>query len=443
MAELVAAAANSTLALASAATTIVAAAAAPMASTATAFSPAAAALRDGGLVLSFNGSGFLIFFYVGVLAALERAGVIFQGATPIGGVSGGAIAAAAFHSGMTPAQRLAATTALNARCHPTNGCPGTLGPALREELSRHFPPDAHKRAAPPATSIFVSKIKGNATAVAGARPNTLLLPAVPATIAYDTQSLFLDGLAASSYIPKWSGAARFMVYRGQAVYDGGPTAGGRSCPDRPAGLAKNATYYCVRIECTVGPNAASLASVNAARNGGGGGGNRTVAGAGAGAANNKGRRLLAAATDVATAKAAPRSVSTAEDAEDFADEVEMDWAASAAGSNMSEEQSADGAQGGRGRPDIYIGMPGAPRVELAREQIRAYTLLTMPPKYIPYFYTLGEQAAEAWLREQGAGMAEAARVARARSGGGSGGRAAAAAGGSVGGGGGSAVAPKN
>jgi hypothetical protein len=415
MAELVAAAANSTLALANAAATVAAAAVPTPAAAATVFSPAAAAVRDGGLVAGFNGSGFLIFFYVGVMAALERAGVLVQGVTPMGGVSGGAISAAAFHSGMTPEQRLVATTALNARCHPSNGCPGFLGKALREELQRFFPADAYKKAAPPATTIFVSKIKGNATALASARPNTLLLPAVPATISYDSQALFLDGLAASSYVPKWSGASRFMVYRGEAVYDGGPTAGGRSCPERPAGLAKNASYYCVRIECTVGPNAASL---NAARNA-----NRTAAAA---PSTANGRRLLRAATNIATNSAAAKSPLAEEEAEEFAEDLDMEWAASAAGSSVEGEQE---------KPDIYIGMPGAPRVELAREQIRAYTLLTMPPQYIKYFYTVGEQAAEAWLKEQ-SGMAEAVAIARAR-------RAAAGGGGGGGGGAAAAVAAKD
>jgi hypothetical protein len=358
-------------------------------------SPAAAALRDGGLVLSFNGSGFLIFFYVGVLAALERAGVIVQGVTPIGGVSGGAIAAAAFHSGMSPEQRLAATTALNARCRPSNGCPGRLGPALREELDRFFPADSYLRAAPPATTIFVSRVKGNATAVAAARPGALLLPAVPATIRYDNQSIFLDGVAASSYIPKWSGPARFVVYDGEAVYDGGPAAGGRSCPPKPPGLPAGAAYHCVRVECSVGPNAAPARQLAAAP--------RDSRPAADDAKGRRRRLLLEAATAVATNRAAPAAAPYNAGGTRTAEDAEMDWAASIGG------VAATGADA----PDIYIGMPSAPRVELSRDQIRAYTLLTTPAKYVPYLVAVGERAAEAWLAGQ-PGMAEAAAAARAR-----------------------------
>jgi hypothetical protein len=397
---MLAAAANATAAVAGAAATALGAAAPPVSTVTTAaastaaWSPSALALRDGGLTLSANGSGFLIFFYVGVLLALERAGVITPGVTPMGGVSGGAIAVASFHAGLNHEQRLQATTALNARCHPTNGCPGVLGQAVREELDRFFPPDAYRRAAPPATAIFVSKVKGNATAIAGARPNTLLLPAVAETIGYDNNDMFLDGLAASSYIPKWSGAARFMAYRGQAVYDGGPTAGGRSCPPLAPGLSKNASTYCIRIECTVGSNAGPVA----------------------GAANASGRRALRQQqSPLPQNKRAPAAGSPAAiaAADAMAEDIEtMHWApgGGAAGDSPTAGRNGNGGGdegGGDGPPDIYIGMPDAPRVKFTRDQVRMYTLLTMPPQHIPYFVKAGEQAAEAWMAKQ-TGLKEAA-----------------------------------
>jgi len=329
---------------------------------------------------------------MGVLAALERAGVVAPGVTPMGGVSGGAIAGAAFHSGMTPAQRLAATTALNTRCRPSNGCPGRLGAALGDELERFFPADSYKKAAPPVLSVFVSKVRGNATAVAVALPGALLLPASPLAIPgpYRDQRAFLDGLAASSYIPKWSAPPRFVVYNGEAVYDGGPAAGGRSCPPPPAAaLGANGTaaggksYFCIKIECTVGTNAASRAAArHSARNGSGGGG-------------GGGRRSRALLRDQPPVNA-PALDGKLEPL------TPAEWGSSTGGGPAAPE-------GSEGAPDIFIGMSDAPFVTLSREQIQMYTLLTVPPQHIRYLYEVGEQSAQAWMDKQ-PGLAEAAGV---------------------------------
>jgi len=335
-----------------------------------AFSPAAAALRDGGLVLSFRSSGFLIFFFAGVLAALESAGVVAPGVTPMAGVSGGAIAAASFHAGMTPAQRLAAAAALNDKCRPSSGCPGRLGAVLRAELERTFPADAHRTAGgPPIMSVYVSKVKGaDPAAAAASNPFSFWLPAEPRLVPRAaTNAAFLDGIAASSYVPRWSGPGRYTTLNGEAVYDGGPTGGG-ICPPAPPG---GKSYFCLRVASAVGPGAAFKSAPSSA----------------------------AEAVDVAALRRAAAAAGMAP-------------ALEAAGVDAFLGAGARGV-GAAGDSDIFIGQPGAPAVSLPRSSIQSYTMLTVPPQYTQYLYEVGGQSARAWMAGQ-AGLAEAIAIAAAR-----------------------------
>jgi hypothetical protein len=261
--------------------------------------PAARALATGGhqsLGVGLSGSGFLAFFFIGVLSALRDLHLIDQGSTKFAGASGGAIIAMASSLGCpyeTGVRGLADLLADS--CERTGkSCFGTLDVAVRAALYKalefvpgpyEFPGDAGRNAtvldrvngrtfvgvslAPPSRHELSAQVQrqlrresartGGANGTASAPPppseqsaaalRAREQQAVEAAVRARASKPWListfptveDGIAAaraSSFIPGFSGPRPLTTFRGRAVFDGMLTVP-LPCPE--------GVRYCLRV----------------------------------------------------------------------------------------------------------------------------------------------------------------------------------------------------
>lgn len=187
----------------------------------------AAAAADGTLGFGFSGSGFLLFYFVGVSSVLRNLGVI-NSSTTFAGASGGSINSAVACAGVDASQQFDAARTTARSCRPSNGCRGFLDAALHKQLQTILPNDAAQRCS---GRLFVVVTEAQPRR----QPDTPLLLGSNWT---DNQQLVL-ALRASSYIPVQSGRAATLklpwLPGNVAAYDGGFTVG-IPCPPGTASV---------------------------------------------------------------------------------------------------------------------------------------------------------------------------------------------------------------
>jgi hypothetical protein len=185
----------------------------------------AAAAANGTLGFGFSGSGFLLFYFVGVSTILRSLGVI-NSSTSFAGASGGAINSAAACAGVDAPQQFSALLTTARSCRPSNGCRGFLDAALHKQLQTVLPADAAQRCS---GRLFVAVTEAQPQG----KPDTSLLLGSNWT---DNQQLVL-ALRASSYIPVQSGRAAALklpwLPGAVSAYDGGFTVDVPCPPGRP------------------------------------------------------------------------------------------------------------------------------------------------------------------------------------------------------------------
>lgn len=195
------------------------------------------AFESGSLGFSFGPAGYLILWYAGVVTVLEQLGIYQPGrALPAAGASSGAITSAAICSGTTSEQFYKSVLSLADECYRNPGsCSGSMDTIVRKQLSAFLPADAARRCN---GTGFFSVTLLDAGDGGGFRFNA---PQGGTVSRFQDQSDLIETLAASTYIPIWSGGSLFRQWRGQRAADGG--IGMRQpCPP-------NVTY-CVRIAST-------------------------------------------------------------------------------------------------------------------------------------------------------------------------------------------------
>jgi hypothetical protein len=135
-----------------------------------------------------------------------------------------------------PAHQVRNLTAACARA----SCAGRVDAELRASLARLLPPDAAARCSGRAF-ISVSGVRGgNASSNASSSGAPAFIPILVSEFP-DREDL-ISTLAASSYIPGWSGAAPAVAWRGGAAVDGGFT-NVRPCAPAAAGGGG----YCAKV----------------------------------------------------------------------------------------------------------------------------------------------------------------------------------------------------
>lgn len=172
---------------------------------------AAAAAQHGAAGVGFSGAGFLILFYTGVAAVLQRVGVLLP-ETPVAGVSAGMITASLLCSGVPISEQLAANLALADRCRSSGACRGFLDSAVRAGLSDTLPADAAARCS--------GRLFGGVTQ---ARPGSQRDTGVLLGPAWASRQKLIDAVAASSFLPGQSGGlvTTTLAPAIPAAYDGG------------------------------------------------------------------------------------------------------------------------------------------------------------------------------------------------------------------------------
>lgn len=99
--------------------------------------------------IGISGTGLLVFFLLGALDALTKAGVIKPGVTPLAGSSGGSVLALAQCTGVSNAVFLNESMRLTDFCEGHFNCAARFGPALRTSINNAvaaLPPGAAERA---------------------------------------------------------------------------------------------------------------------------------------------------------------------------------------------------------------------------------------------------------------------------------------------------------
>lgn len=198
-------------------------------------STALQAYENGTLGLSWSGAGYLIIYYAGVMKVFEQLGIYKPGkahstAPPVAGSSSGALTSAAICSGVSAEEFYKTINGLTAACYSnSSACAGNMDDAVRATLSGLLPPDAAERcnASGLSVSLTVYDTPGQAR-------NDL-------ATTFDNRTDLISTLAASAYIPIWSGSKLFTGWRGRNALDGSITQR-QPCPP---GVA-----YCVRISST-------------------------------------------------------------------------------------------------------------------------------------------------------------------------------------------------
>ena len=188
-----------------------------------------------------------MIYYAGVLKVLEQLGIATPGGakTPSAGASAGALASAAVCSGAGAEAFRRSISDLTARCYKTPAaCAGSMDGALRATLASFLPSDAAQRCSAGALTVALTVYD---------EPGR---PKGEEIRSFSDRGDLISTLAASSYIPMWSGARLFTGWRGRNVIDGGVTAR-QPCPAGPK------VSYCVRISAASADGAAEPAGNSA------------------------------------------------------------------------------------------------------------------------------------------------------------------------------------
>eukprot|EP00879_Flechtneria_rotunda_P005584 GHRR01005878.1.p1 GENE.GHRR01005878.1~~GHRR01005878.1.p1 ORF type:complete len:317 (+),score=70.96 GHRR01005878.1:120-1070(+) len=166
-----------------------------------------AAFSNNTLGLGFSGSGFLLFYFIGVSSMLRSLGVINNN-TYLAGSSGGAITSTFTCAGVPGQQQF--TEGRNAlACLRNNTCLGGLGYLARLYMNATLPPDAAIRCG---NKLFLTVTQATPRDVLD---TTLLISN------FTTNQQLVDASVASSYIPSFSGPTPVVYYKGIPAYDGG------------------------------------------------------------------------------------------------------------------------------------------------------------------------------------------------------------------------------
>ena len=173
-----------------------------------------AASRAGTLGFGVSDAGWLVPWYLGVFAILQKLGIIQPGNTPIGAVSGGSLAAASSCLGLDYYRdTMPVVHAAAAACREDAFCAGTLAEKLTPRWKQLFVPASTPKALATCSSntyIYISE----GTPLRSPR-------SVPKRIDTHSPHGFADGIVATWHIPFWSnGTAPTTTYRGQPAYEG-------------------------------------------------------------------------------------------------------------------------------------------------------------------------------------------------------------------------------
>ncbi|KAI8471884.1 MAG: hypothetical protein J3K34DRAFT_458129 [Monoraphidium minutum] len=184
------------------------------------------AFQNGSLGLSFGGAGFLIWYYIGVIKVLQQLGIVDK-STPVAGISSGALTAGALCSGMDYDRLHKTVSDLTGVCRK-KGCAGKMDKTIRDLLEDALPHDAAARCS--------GRFWAGVTVLDGGRPRSVM--AGGAGEPFKDRSDLISTLAASAYIPIWSGSRLFTTWRGMETADGSLSAQ-QPCPP--------GTGYCLRV----------------------------------------------------------------------------------------------------------------------------------------------------------------------------------------------------
>lgn len=162
-----------------------------------------------------------------MLKVLQQLGVVETASPPrVAGISAGAIAASAICSGV-PAESLHHTvTSLLHTCR-VKPCAGRMDKILKELLEVSLPPDAPQRCK--------GRFFAGVTVLQNHVPTSVITSVIDGI---NNRADMIATLAASAYIPMWSGNNLFTTWRGMQTADGSFSAQ-QPCPP--------GVTYCIRV----------------------------------------------------------------------------------------------------------------------------------------------------------------------------------------------------
>lgn len=164
------------------------------------------AFLDGSLAFGFSAGGLMFPYYVGVVAALEDAGVLRR-PHQLAGASAGSLVAAAYNAGLSAAALEESLVLFGEDCLK-NGTRARLGPLLRDFLHAYLPQDAAERCSG-TTHVAVTR------ALPYWRPELVTH--------FKGRDDLVEALLTSCHIP-WYFDGRWMTkFRGRWAVDGGAT----------------------------------------------------------------------------------------------------------------------------------------------------------------------------------------------------------------------------
>ncbi|KAL4431983.1 hypothetical protein ABPG77_000250 [Micractinium sp. CCAP 211/92] len=191
--------------------------------------------------LALQGSALLITYYSGVVGALLEAGRVQPGVTPLRGISGGAWTATLTALGHSGAAQRDVWKRWVAACHEQfGGCQGHVRQVAKAAFDELLPETAAQQVSGKLHIALAQldsqreHLDGSASWLVGS---------------FSGKEDLKNALAATSYIPGFSGPAPFVLFRGQPVIDGGFANGFKQlCGQESGDCLKVASWH-------VGPRA--------------------------------------------------------------------------------------------------------------------------------------------------------------------------------------------
>ncbi|KAL4424342.1 hypothetical protein ABPG75_001643 [Micractinium tetrahymenae] len=185
--------------------------------------------------VALQGSAMLITYYSGVMGALMEAGRVQPGVTPLRGISGGAWTATLTALGHSGAAQRDAWKRWVAACKERFGsCRGHIQELSQVAFEELLPEDAAQRVSGKVHIALAqldsqqAHLNGSASWLVGR---------------FSNKEDLKSALAATSYIPGFSGPAPFAVFRGQPVIDGGFANGFKQLCGHDSGCLKVASWH--------------------------------------------------------------------------------------------------------------------------------------------------------------------------------------------------------
>lgn len=172
----------------------------------------------------------ILLYYVGVLKVLQQLGIVQPSSPPrVAGVSAGAIAASAICSGVQAEQLHGIVSSLLRTCRERS-CAGRMDNVLKQLLDASLPHDAPQRCK--------GRFFAGVTVLQNHVPTSVLSGVIDGI---NNRADMIATLAASAYIPMWSGNNLFTTWRGMQTADGSFSFAAAQAPC-PPGVA-----YCIRV----------------------------------------------------------------------------------------------------------------------------------------------------------------------------------------------------